>query len=269
MAILKHGDHGAAVADLQRWLNHHGAALPADGWFGDATETALVTFQRKMGLIADGSAGRATMLALSTGTVPAKRLLAADVKAAAERLQAHPAALCAVLDVESRGEGFLPDGRPAILFERHVFYKRLAAAGADVESMATRFPALVNPQRGGYAGGSAEWLRLTNAQGLAGEHSAAAYESCSWGLFQIMGYHWEHLGYGSCAEFVAAMNRDEAAHLEAFARFVESDPALLKALRARKWADFAKLYNGPAYKENRYDVKLASAFEHHDRLASV
>ncbi|MBI2382335.1 MAG: DUF3380 domain-containing protein [Gammaproteobacteria bacterium] len=269
MAILKHGDHGAAVTELQRWLNYYGATLPTDGWFGDATEAALVAFQRKMGLIADGCAGRATLVALSLGTVPSKRLLAAEVKAVAEHLQVHPAALCAVLDVESRGEGFLPDGRPAILFERHVFYKRLAAAGAEVEGLAARFPMLVNPQRGGYAGGSAEWLRLTNAQGLAGEHSAAAYESCSWGLFQIMGYHWARVGYGSCAEFVAAMDLGEPAHLVAFARFVESDPALLKALRARKWADFAKLYNGPAYKENRYDVKLASAFEHHDRLGSV
>ena len=41
----------------------------------------------------------------------------------------------------------------------------------------------------------------------------------------------------------------------------QSGAALLKALQSRKWADFARLYNGPAYKENLYDVKLARAYE--------
>ncbi|WP_328515044.1 N-acetylmuramidase domain-containing protein [Ralstonia pseudosolanacearum] len=31
----------------------------------------------------------------------------------------------AVNEVESRGSGFLPDGRPVILFERHVMYRQL------------------------------------------------------------------------------------------------------------------------------------------------
>ena len=32
------------------------------------------------------------------------------------------------------------------------------------------------------------------------------------------------------------------------------------ALQKQDWATFAKLYNGPAYKKNNYDSKLANAY---------
>ena len=55
----------------------------------------------------------------------------------------------------------------------------------------------------------------------------------------------------------------EAEHFEAFVRFIETDPALHKALKGKKWAQFAKLYNGPAYARNLYDVKLERAYTRH------
>ena len=61
----------------------------------------------------------------------------------------------------------------------------------------------------------------------------------------------------------------ESAHLAAFVSFVELDPDLLKALRARKWAAFAKIYNGSAYATNLYDTKLASAYARHSAALSV
>lgn len=75
-----------------------------------------------------------------------------------------------------------------------------------------------------------------------------------------MGYHWERLGYPSVQAFADAMQSGEGAQLDAFVRFVTSDPALHKALTGGKWSAFAALYNGPAYKDNLYDVKLARAF---------
>ncbi len=75
-----------------------------------------------------------------------------------------------------------------------------------------------------------------------------------------MGYHWELLGFASVEDFADAMRLSEAAHLDAFVRFLLTDPALHRALKAGQWATFARLYNGPAYKENLYDVKLARAF---------
>ena len=48
---------------------------------------------------------------------------------------------------------------------------------------------------------------------------------------------------------------------------VEAEPALHKAIKARKWVDVASLYNGPAYKANLYDIKLARAYDRYAETA--
>src|SRR5690606_41655877 len=55
--ILRLGDRGSAVVELQGLLNKHGASLAADGIFGPATEKAVRDFQRQAGLVVDGIAG--------------------------------------------------------------------------------------------------------------------------------------------------------------------------------------------------------------------
>ncbi|MNR58176.1 hypothetical protein D3C85_1791100 [compost metagenome] len=65
------------------------------------------------------------------------------------------------------------------------------------------------------------------------------------------------------------MQRSETEHLRAVVGFIEQDPVLHKALKAGKWADVARRYNGPAYKENRYDTKLAEAFVHFAQVYPV
>lgn len=185
-------------------------------------------------------------------------LTAADIERAAELLGVEPAAIRAVDEVESRGAGFLPDGRPVILFERHRMYRCLAASGRDVDALATNYPRLINREPGGYKGGSAEWFRLALARQIDRDCADA---STSWGRYQIMGFNWQACGFESLAEFVAAMGESEARHLEAFCRFIAADPPLHKALREKKWAAFAKRYNGPGYKANAYDVKLAAAYD--------
>ena len=51
-------------------------------------------------------------------------LTAADFARAAKNLNVEIAAIRAVAEVEAAGAGFLPDGRPAILYEAHIFHKR-------------------------------------------------------------------------------------------------------------------------------------------------
>lgn len=262
---LVKGDTGADVRELQVRLANSGFSVEQDGWFGDNTEAAVREFQRRVGLVADGIAGPKTMAALQLGQKPGRLLGQADIDAAAEKLGVQVAALMAVNEVESRGEGFL-SGNPVVLFERHVKYERLADAGRDADALAARYPNLVNRRRGGYKGGAQEWYRLNLARQI---DQAIANESASWGAFQIMGYHWRGLGYESIDDFVAAMSRNEAAQLDAFVRFIEADTGLHKALKARKWADFAKGYNGPAYKANLYDAKLQRAYERHAAAEAV
>ncbi|MFT4454967.1 N-acetylmuramidase domain-containing protein [Pseudomonas sp. RTCS2] len=268
---LRHGDRGQAVSHLQKQLNQAGSkpALVVDADFGDATEKAVRAFQAKVGLVADGIAGSKTLAAL-TGADCRLLLGNATLVAGAERLGVELASIYAVNEVESHGQGFLANGKPKILFERHVMYQRLAMPrdeGDDVvelqrhaDELATVYPQLVNPCPGGYIGGTGEHQRLAQARMLDADRAA---ESASWGAFQIMGYHWQRLGYASLADFVTRMHQDEREHFEAFVRFIESDPALHKALKGKKWAQFAKLYNGPAYARNLYDVKLERAYERH------
>jgi hypothetical protein len=259
MNKLHIGSKGLIVSALQKNLNRHGAALVVDGDYGAATEAAVRVFQKQVGLVVDGIAGEKTQSA-AAGNANTKHLQQKDIAQAAERLGVPVATVLAVNEVESNGNGFLQDGRVVILFERHVFYKRLALAKMDVKKLAEQHPKIVSQQAGGYAGGSGEYIRLAQAKAI---HAQAALESCSWGLFQIMGYHWQDLGYSSIEHFVEQMQSGEAAQLEAFCHFIEADATLLKALKNQQWAAFAKRYNGAAYERNLYDVKLARAFTRH------
>ncbi|WP_071335486.1 N-acetylmuramidase domain-containing protein [Burkholderia contaminans] len=262
---LRLGDRGTDVGYLQRQLVAAGASIDADAIYGSATRTAVMAFQASHGLVADGVAGPKTWSTLAAGRRDPRHLTDADLQRAADRMQVDLAAVRAVNEVESHGAGFLPDGRPVILYERHIMYRQLAAAGLDADALAAKYPALVNPKRGGYAGDAAEYVRLASASQIS---AACALEATSWGAFQIMGFHWKALGYPDVFAFVDAMKVSEAEQLEAFVRFILADKTLLAALRGRKWTKFAELYNGRAYAENLYDVKLERAFDRYSRAGT-
>jgi hypothetical protein len=257
MTILRPDHHGAEVALLQRRLTRSGFAVAETHVFDTETGAAVRQFQQVNGLVTDGLVGPQTQHALM-GLDDPRRLSDADLLKAAKTLGVPVPVIRAVNQVESRGQGFLSDGRPVILFERHVFYERLRAMNIDPDSLAADCPNIASKTPGGYLGGAAEYVRLTSAERI---DVAAAHESASWGAFQVMGYHWKALGYASVADFVERMRRHEADHLDAFVRFVAADTTLLRALVTRKWAAFARGYNGPAYARNLYDVKLARAYE--------
>ncbi len=251
-------DYGDDVGLLQRRLTRAGFAVDVTHVYDDATEAAVRAIQKKTGLVDDGVAGPKTLAAIATGRRDPKHLADADIVNAADRLGVPLACVRAVNEVESTGLGFLSDGRPKILFERHIFWKRLEARGIDPAPISAKYPNICSQATGGYQGGAAEYTRLAAAELI---NAGAAYESASWGAFQVMGYHWERLGYSSVDDFVARMENGEGDQLDAFVRYVAADPALVAALKGRKWAVFARGYNGPGYARNLYDVKLARAYD--------
>jgi len=269
MNTLRHGDRSQAVRVLQKNLNNHGAMLTIDGDYGDVTEAAVRAYQLQVGLVADGAAGNKTQAALA-GNDCKQLLKNTDLVNAAQRLDVPLASVYAVNEVESKGKGFLDNSKPVILFERHIMYRQLSKVrneGDDAaelkrhaDHLASTNPAIINPNAGGYAGGTAEHQRLATARLI---DDTAALESASWGAFQVMGFHWKRLGYASVQDFVTAMSAGESQQFDAFVRFIETEPALHKALKGRKWAEFAKLYNGPDYQRNLYDIKLQRAYERH------
>ena len=169
---------------------------------------------------------------------------------AAATLGCSVAVIKAVCQVEAPKGGFLPSGEPTILFERHQFSKRTGRL-FDISH-----PRISSLKPGGYLGGQAEHDRLAEAVAL---DRHAALESASWGKFQIMGFNHAPAGFDSLQSFVTAMYEGEGPQLEAFVSFIRHE-GMAVFLRDRRWADFARRFNGPAYRTNKYDEKLAAAF---------
>lgn len=267
LSLFRRGDCSSAVAKLQVALNGAlGVNSVVDGSFGPGTEHMVAQYQQTHGLSPDGQAGQSVITLLGLDLRP-RPLGPEDFDRAARRLEVTIAHIKAVCAVESRGAGFLPDGRPTILFERHQYYKKFlvvrnanqneADLRAQRNQIAATHPNICAATRGGYIGGAAEWDRLTLARSF---NDGAALDATSWGLFQVMGFNAKGLGYPSVQSFVRAMEASEGDQLEAFCRFVLNDPRLVRALKQRDWVTFARIYNGPEYEVNKYHIKLATAF---------
>ena len=169
----------------------------------------------------------------------------------ADRLGIKDAELWAVITVETSGCGFLPDRRPKILFERHIFSRE--TGGRFDQSN----PDISNRTPGGYGlDGPNQYDRLEEALSLDRE---AALKSTSWGIGQVMGFNAEVAGYSDVEAMVKAMMVSENEQLSAMAGFIIHN-GFHEALRANDWAAFARGYNGSEYAKNKYDIKLEAAY---------
>lgn len=197
--------------------------------------------------------------------------LSASVIAAAtaegQRLGVEPAALCAVVLTESDGVVFAAvDGRnePLIRWEGHYFDRRLTGKARDD----ARRAGLAHPEAGKIKNPKAQpgrYAMLTRAMAYG---AAEAIESCSWGVGQVMGAHWRLLKYSSAAALMNTARSGVAGQIELMGRFIERN-GLVGALQRRDWPAFARAYNGPNYRKNRYDTKLAKAYAEFARTLPI
>ena len=196
-------------------------------------------------------------------TEKGKYLSDEDIREFAKKWALEVPTVKSVIKVESSGRGFMKDGRPKILFEGHVFWKQLKEVGLPPESYAKQNQDILYSSwtKVHYQGGKGEYERLERAQLI---HEEAALSSASWGLFQIMGYHWKNLEYPSILEFVNLQALNEYEHLEAFGRFITRFD-LLEALQQKDWAKFARGYNGKGYAANQYDIKLEKYYRQYSQ----
>lgn len=272
MQTVKLKSKGSQVEYLQELLGKIGYDLPQTGYFGNQTEQAVRDFQEKNGLVVDGQVGIKTWTLLIAKSQPFtsigdKFLGEKDLIEFANRHQLELASVKAVNEVESSGKGFLVDGRPKILFEGHIFWKELKNRGIDPTTLVRPDSAdVLYPKwsKSHYKGGTGEYSRLEKAISISPDARVreAALASASWGTYQIMGFHFQKLGYTHIQEFVDLMQIHERNHLEAFGRYLQTF-GCLEFLRRKDWASFARCYNGPAYAQNKYDLKLASAYQKH------
>lgn len=187
-----------------------------------------------------------------------KKLTDQQINHQAKELGVEAAVLKAVIQVECKSSGFNIDGTPVILFERHVMLQRLIANHLPqvANQMMIERPDLCSKTQGGYGLYSVQHKKLDDA---AKYDRISALEACSWGLGQVMGYHWYSLGYDSIQQFINAMYKDEASQLESMCRYIKINN-LVSSLKNKDWKAFALGYNGKAYKQNNYDVKLENAY---------
>jgi len=86
--------------------------------------------------------------------------------------------------------------------------------------------------------------------------------STSLGIGQIMGWHYPSLGYESIGAMLKAW-MDEEVQLKDMFRFilVYRNGDFFKALQRIDYIEIAKMWNGPGYKKNNYDVKLKKEYD--------
>ncbi|MCL1974364.1 MAG: N-acetylmuramidase family protein [Bacteroidetes bacterium] len=256
MRTLQQGNTGKDVTQLQEALNEKGYTVAVDGKFGKKTHEAVCRFQQDAGLVVDGIVGPKTWDALQQSQP------SIDFEQGAQTLNIDVAAIRAVHQVESAGRsGFLPDGRPEILFEGHIFWGQLKKAGITPEIHQPENSDILFPEwdKSSYKGGTKEYPRLIRACLI---HFESALKSASWGMFQIMGFNHQYCGYDTVFEYVSAMQQSQDKQFQAFIQFIQNN-GLDTLLRDHDWAEFARLYNGERYRENQYDEKLQMSYYLH------
>lgn len=186
----------------------------------------------------------------------ASKITNLDIDRTASRLKVSAAHIRAIMKVEGGGSSFDNKGRPIILFEPHIFHQR--TGGRFSPSNFSYKVWRTRPYPKSYNG---RWAQLAEA---AKHDMNAALESASWGMFQVMGFHWKHLGYKSALDFALSTVKSEGGQLDAVVAFIEANKLQSNLKKCRKndpqsCVDFVRAYNGSGYEKNKYHIKFAKA----------
>lgn len=171
--------------------------------------------------------------------------------------------LKAVIAVEAGGNGFNPDGSIKLRLEAHLVldaYPHLSrwfrVGNPRWTNQLFRFPSQSTKWRQIHSGNPEdEYTALLTAAFQIGHE---AFQFCSFGAWQIMGFHYQKLGYPSAIAMYTDMSRSKDADLAVGLKFIELDQGLIEALRTWNLAVFAQKYNGNnvAYYVQRFNQEL-------------
>lgn len=182
-----------------------------------------------------------------------------ELRAIAQNINVPYEAFLAVIQIESNGiRGTVIGGKlePTIRYEGHYFDKLCAPGVRD----AARRAGVSSPVAGEIKNPSKQIDRWELLKKAATFDRDAAYESCSYGVGQVMGSHWKALGFTSIDQFVATARSGLVGQAKIMADFIKAF-GLDDELRALDWSGFARGYNGKNYKKNKYDTKLAAVYK--------
>lgn len=202
-----------------------------------------------------------------TGSLPAATaapttLTNADFEAAARGLGIEVAAIMAVAQVEAGGRrGFAADGRPIVRYELHIFHGRTGGRYHQTHPHLSQ-PTLAAGNPFHHGGQPNEWSLIHGAMILrdgANRRVSDAWQSTSWGMFQVMGFNHASVGWANINDFVTDMFRSEGQHLRAFTGYCITNH-LIGHVQRHDWAAFARGYNGPNFAANNYDTNIGAAY---------
>lgn len=186
-----------------------------------------------------------------------KELTDEDFRIVAEELGVEVAAMKAVVSIEAGAamKGFWAPGIPVINFDRTMYNKYRSKAASTAGARGESIPSGLS----GY--GLRQWTQLINARK---SNAQGANMGTFWGMFQIGGFNFKLCGCESVNEFVKLMSFSELEQLELFATFL-INTGMVADLRAKRWAAFARKYNGPSYASRGYHTKMANAYARFSR----
>ena len=154
--------------------------------------------------------------------------------------------------IESKDlEGSWSSGALVALYEDHIAYKyssgkvrdalvkaRLAARGwRDLPYPPSPYP------------------QIDRCTEIAGPEVAAL--STSWGMYQVMGFNFQMLGFDSALDLVEYLKASEKNQFMAWVKTID-EMGVRDALLAEDWAGYARRYNGPKYAAHGYHTRLSA-----------
>ncbi|MBB3213480.1 hypothetical protein FHW67_002772 [Herbaspirillum sp. Sphag1AN] len=208
----------------------------------------------------------------------------------AKEIGCDVAVIKAIAEQETHGDPFWKmEGMyfPVIVFERH-WFRKLTGYKFDrktnkviSESKFSEYSDICGPEYKKqkkinnknkysedetYGTKNLQLIRLSKAYKLDKE---AALKSCSWGMFQIMGFNHLEAGYSTAFSFVKDMSKSEFHQFEAFKDFClrTKRGRLRDALVSKDWEKIASHYNGNNWKNVNpdYAINLKKFFDKYSK----
>lgn len=199
---------------------------------------------------------------MSTKVIIPARITPAEITALATANGYKPAALRTIIKVETPGYGFSQvTGRPLIQFEP-AWFKRKYEEWQTHKGVWTF---------NGIGDQTEEWKAFNDAFRIEKE---AAMQSTSIGMMQVMGFHYRTLGFKTVDAMWDFAKVSEYNQILLGIKFIQSIPALDKALKTLDWYHVAYYYNGGGFKELAerehslpYDQRLLNRFNIEIKIA--
>lgn len=179
----------------------------------------------------------------------------ATARGAALKHGFDPAAVAAIVEVESGGAPFGPDGRPIILYEPHVAWR--VATPTQQAALAQAGLAYRKWGEQPYPKQQADrWRQFDRCAFVASR--AVAIQACSWGVGQVLGENWRMLGFSGPERVFDAAQTVEG-QVDLMVRFLRG-AGLTDAVNALDWRTVARRYNGPG-QVDRYAALMERAYD--------